>query len=91
MFSSFPRESLRCLRLFVDQNDDQWFFMRAGKDKGAWKLLEQAMASADAGIREAAEEIVHLLGSKGYLEYRELLGMSREAGRVIENDVDVSA
>ena len=32
------------------------------------------MALADPAIRDQAEEIVHLLGSKGYLEYRELLG-----------------
>jgi hypothetical protein len=35
------------------------------------------MNSEDAGIQDQAEEIVHLLGSKGYLEYRDLL-KSRE-------------
>jgi len=32
------------------------------------------MAASKPVIRGQAEEIVHLLGSKGYLEYRELLG-----------------
>jgi hypothetical protein len=35
------------------------------------------MVSEDAGIRDQTEEIVHLLGSKGYLEYRELLRRER--------------
>lgn len=31
------------------------------------------MGSQDGVIRDEAEEIIHLLGSKGYLEYRDLL------------------
>ncbi|MCG2660205.1 MAG: hypothetical protein L6437_08180 [Kiritimatiellae bacterium] len=73
LFSGHPHESLRCLRLFIDRNADPWFFRRARKQKGAWTLLEQAMDSKDGAVRDEGEEIIHLLGSKGYLEYRELL------------------
>jgi len=38
-----------------------------------WSILESALAMDDPVIRNAAEEIVHLLGSKGYMQYRELL------------------
>ena len=41
---------------------------------GAWTIWAQGVAAVDPAIREQAEEIVHLLVSKGYLEYRELLG-----------------
>lgn len=73
LFSGHPREALRCLRLFIDKNADPWFFLRARKQQGAWTLLEQAMNSKDDAVRDKAEEIIHLLGSKGYLEYREML------------------
>ena len=73
LFASYPSESLRCLRLFIDRNSDPWFFLSDRKQKGVWTILELGMVAADAAIRNQAEEIVHLLGFKGYLEYRELL------------------
>ena len=72
-FATHPQESLRCLRLFIDRNEDPWFCRGGRQQKGVWALLEQAIASSDSAIRDPAEDIVHLLGSKGYLEYRELL------------------
>jgi hypothetical protein len=80
LFSGHPHEALRCLRLFIDRNDDPWFFRSPRKKEGARTLLEQAMNSTDAAIVEKAEEIIHLLGSKGYLEYRELL-KARQKGK----------
>jgi len=74
VFPDYPHQTLRCLRLFADVSDDPWLFRVAQKEKGAWSLLEQAIKTGDAAIREEAEDIIHLLGSKGYLEYRELLG-----------------
>jgi len=59
--------------VFVDRNGDPWFFRRTRDEKGVWTILEQAMGSQDGVIRDEAEEIIHLLGSKGYLEYRDLL------------------
>jgi hypothetical protein len=71
IFEKYPAESLRCLRLFIDRNQTPWFF--GHKEKGVWNILEAGLAMDDPAIRDAAEEIVHLLGSKGYLPYRELL------------------
>ena len=71
VFKDFPRESLRCLRLFIDHNQDQWFF--GHKEEDVWKILEAALQMPGQEIKDTAEEIVHLLGSKGYLQYRELL------------------
>lgn len=73
LFSGHPHESLRCLRLFIDRNDDPWFFRSPRKKEGVRTLVEQAMNSKDEAVRNKAEEIIHLLGYKGYLEYRELL------------------
>jgi hypothetical protein len=72
VFMEFPDQSLRCLNLFIDKNDDRWFFLQR-KGEGVWRILEQGLAHVNPQIREKAEDLVHLLGSKGYLEYRELL------------------
>jgi len=77
LYSVHPVEVLRCLKLFVQVNSDLWFFVSSHKQKGVWTILEQGMASDNVAIRDQAEEIVHLLGSKGYLEYRELLQVKR--------------
>ena len=73
LFAEYPLETLRCLKLFVDGNTDPWFFLSERKQTGAWSILKQGMSSVETTIRAQAEEIVHLLGSKGYLEYRDLL------------------
>lgn len=71
VFGEYPAEPLRCLNLFMKKNDDLWFF--GHKEKGVWSILEQAMQHENPEIWKQAENIIHLLGSKGYLEYRELL------------------
>lgn len=76
VFKDYPSESLRCLRLFIDKNTDPWFFLGHSKES-VWELLKQAVNHDDAEIRDEAEDIVHLLGSKGYLEYRKLLKQHR--------------
>lgn len=72
IFGNYPKQSLRCLRLFVYKNQDPWFF-HPHEDEAVWKILEKGIAYDDSEIQEAAEGIIHLLGSKGYLLYRELL------------------
>ena len=71
IFSEYSAESLRCLNLFMEKNDDPWFF--GHKEKGVWSVLEQGMQHENPEVREEAENIIHRLGAKGYLEYRELL------------------
>ena len=73
IFGDFPRESLRCVRLFIGKNDDPWFFVSNRKQKGIWTILEQGLQHPDAEVRKESQSIVHLLGSKGHLEYRDLL------------------
>jgi len=80
VFPAYPKESLRCLLLFIDKNDDPWFFFGTHKQKKVWSILEQAMNSLDDNSHSKAEEIIHLLGSKGYLDYRKLLKKSERQG-----------
>ena len=70
-FAGHQIESLRCLELFLERNDDPLLFF--SKDKGVWTILQQGLASSDQAVREKTEGIVHLLGSKGFSQYRELL------------------
>jgi hypothetical protein len=71
LFKDYPAQSLRCLRLLLDRNDDHWFFY-PDRERGVWRILEQGMSHPDPSIKASAEEIIHLLGSRGFLEYREL-------------------
>ncbi len=71
VFADHPAESLRCLSLFMEKNDDPWFF--GHKEKGVWSILEQGVQHKDPNIHDQAEDIIQRLGAKGYLEYRELL------------------
>ncbi len=71
-FDEFPKESLDCLRLMVERAQDNWFFMPS-KDRPTWQILDKGLSHSAPTIRDAAESITHLLGSKGHLGYRELL------------------
>ncbi|OGV67196.1 MAG: hypothetical protein A2283_06120 [Lentisphaerae bacterium RIFOXYA12_FULL_48_11] len=71
IFKDYPEESLCCLKLFMKRNDDAWFF--GDKEKGIWSILEQGIKHEKPEVREASENIIHSLGTKGHLEYRELL------------------
>ncbi len=70
LFAEYPVESLRCLKLFMKKNDEQWFFNR---EKNVRSILEQGIKHENSGIREDAENIIHNLGARGHLEYGELL------------------
>ena len=72
IFMTYPGQSLRCLRLFIDKNNEPWFF-DLEREEGVWKILEQGLSHEDSIVRNDAEDIVHMLGAKGYLQYRELL------------------
>ncbi len=72
VFKDHAKESLRCLRLFIENNDDPWFLQLHMKTD-VFEVLEQGVAHENLEICEAAVDIVHLLGSKGYFQYRALL------------------
>jgi len=73
IFPDFPAESLRCLELFIEKNDDPWFFEH--KEKGVWSILEQGMQFPEPHVRKQAEDIIHDLGAIGHLAYRDLLAL----------------
>lgn len=76
VFERHGKESLRCLKLFVEKNPKPWFF-NVERRGGTWEILRKGLAHESAEMRDVAEEIVHLLGSKGYLQYRGILKMER--------------
>jgi hypothetical protein len=39
----------RCLQLFIERNDDPWFFYPERKE-GVWQILEQGLAHEDGLI-----------------------------------------
>lgn len=72
IFEKYPDKALRCLRLFIEKNDDPWFFRAGRQQKGVWTLLDQAVRSNNSDIRDEAGKIINILGSRGHLQYREL-------------------
>jgi hypothetical protein len=66
-----PRESIECLKLIVDSDTDPWEIY--GWRDEAKQVLAIAIRSADSQARDAAIELVHHLGAKGHLEFRDVL------------------
>lgn len=77
VFDGYPMQSLRCLKLFVEKNQEPWFF-NLERRGGVWEILRKGMAQDNAEVRAATEEVINLLASKGYLQYRELLRRNSE-------------
>jgi hypothetical protein len=71
MASNLPRLSVECLKLLVDSQLDSWEIYVWRTE--AKEILTLAMQSGDVPTKKAAIELVHLLGAKGYFEFRELL------------------
>lgn len=64
----FPEKVIKALRLIVDGEKERWGF--ASWSDMAKKILRHALGT-DA--RQSAEDLIHYLGSRGYLEFGELL------------------
>lgn len=73
VFSQEPERILELTEEFVETNTDPWFYVGSRKERGIWNLLQQAVHHPIAAIQSKAREIVNLVGSKGHLEFRELL------------------
>ena len=74
LFQAHPSESLRCVRLIIEKHEDSWYFYHGESDrKGIWTILEQGIQHNERAIRQETEDLIHLVGSMGYLDYRELL------------------
>lgn len=73
LFPEYPNESLAAAEAFVETSEDMWFYIGTMKEKGIWTLLQQAVKHEDSEIKTRAVALINFIGSKGNLEYRELL------------------
>jgi len=66
-----PRQVAGCLRLMIEGDVERWHLH-------SWRehtrtILATAIQSVDAEARQAAVDLVHRLGARGYFEFRDLL------------------
>lgn len=66
-----PREALQCLEALIKGDKENWRIH-------GWRvhirtILATALRGADPDTRTAAENLVHYLGSRNYLQFRDLL------------------
>jgi len=64
-----PRESVECLRMIAEADREGWN-LYASRDH-VRRILEVAMQHPDAA--DEAKRVIHYLGSRGFLEFRDLL------------------
>jgi len=67
---TYPRESVQCLRIIVERDRKRWTLY--GKRDSVRDILELGLQ--DAGAADEAEQTIHHLGSRGFLDFRDLLG-----------------
>jgi hypothetical protein len=72
--NKFPREAVVCMRHMVESDKDGWGII--GWREEARGAITKALASGDAAARGAGEDLVNYLGTRGHLEFRNLLGES---------------
>lgn len=65
-----PVQSVQCLKIIVEECREMWT-LYAGEEE-IRQILSVALQNPNT--RKTAEGIVHYLGSRGFLEFRELLG-----------------
>jgi hypothetical protein len=73
----YPMETLRCFKRIVEWQDEYWALVPR-EEGAAWQVLNQGLAHEKPEARVLADEIVNLLGSKGFLKYRDLLKKHHE-------------
>lgn len=64
-----PEKVLECIDMMVDKLNTQGMYF--SWDDAAQEILREALLNDD--VKEQAIELVHKIGSKGFLKYRELL------------------
>jgi hypothetical protein len=67
-----PREAVRCLEELVEADREGWGIL--GSEGQALTILATAMGGGDAEARETATALIHRLGRRGRLGFRDLLG-----------------
>jgi hypothetical protein len=75
---AMPREAVQCLEALVKGDKESWRIH--GWRKHIWTILATALRETDHETRSAAENLVHCLGSRGHLQFRDLLQSMRPAG-----------
>lgn len=66
-----PRQDVEGLRLIV-KGDTKGWRVRSWREH-VRTILATAIQGTDAGSRQAAMDLVHRLGARGYFEFRDLL------------------
>ena len=66
---NYPLEAVESLRMLFESDRDGWFIL--GCRRYARNILEVALQ--DVTVRQKAERLIHYLGRRGYLEFRDLL------------------
>ena len=72
MFDDHPIKVLECLQLIIEKIQEYWVLLLRESEL-AWQILEKGLKNKVEDVRKTAEALVRVLGSKGYLEYGELL------------------
>lgn len=70
-----PRRSVAALKALIESDKQGWQIL--GWKESARSILETAMAVE--GTREDAESVIHFLGAKGNMEFRDLLKSSHSS------------
>lgn len=71
LVTDMPKRAVECLRMIVDGDIERWA-IHGWMDR-ARTILEKAIQGQTPEAREAAVDLVHRLGARGYLEFRDLL------------------
>ncbi|MCE5254501.1 MAG: hypothetical protein LLG45_09930 [Actinomycetia bacterium] len=71
-----PLRSVRALDKLVQSDHEGWRI--AGWEDEARKVVEAAMQSPDEDVRRASVRLINRLVSKGYLDFRDLMGTDPE-------------
>lgn len=69
--AAIPRKTVECLRLVAEGDVEGWRIYTWREHARA--ILAAAIQSTDTRAQEAAVELIHRLGARGYFEFRDLL------------------
>lgn len=75
--ADMPWKTVECLRLIAEGDTESW--RTHAWSEHARAILATAIQSTDTKAREAAIDLVHRLGARGYFEFRDLLPQTSAA------------
>ncbi|TKJ41197.1 hypothetical protein CEE37_05900 [candidate division LCP-89 bacterium B3_LCP] len=71
LVKTYPKKAIECLHTMIEADNEGWSIL--GSEKEAEIILKAAMESTDSSASQAAEDLIHYLGSRGYPKFRYLL------------------